>query len=96
MDSASEEQMIRLKLEEFNNINSLRFDVQNRRLDIYHTDDYKPIFKALDSLQLKTKFVEPKDVTDDFSPPGDQDDERKLLRQVLVIKSFLFNEPHYR
>lgn len=41
MDCASEEQLIRMKLEGFDNISSLDFDIPNRTLDIYHTD--KPL-----------------------------------------------------
>jgi hypothetical protein len=52
MDSASEEQLIRLKLEHFQNISSMQFDIPNRRLNVYHTGDYNLILNAISNLQL--------------------------------------------
>lgn len=89
MDCPSEEQMIRLKLEGLNYITSMEFDIPNRRLDVYHTNDFQPILNALDSLQLNTKFVETKEA-DDFLPSDNQGKERKLLWQVLLINFSFF------
>ncbi len=88
MDCSSEEQMIRLKLEGFRNIVSMRFDIPNRRLDVYHTDDHEPIFKALGDLQLGAALVETGAA--DFSPTDKSAAERKLLRQVLAVNFFFF------
>lgn len=91
MDCSSEEQMIRLKLEGFRNIVSLRFDVPGRRLDVYHTGGYEPIFEALGDLQLGAAVVETRAAADDgFSFSGSSSAERKLLRQVLAINFFFF------
>jgi Co/Zn/Cd efflux system component len=89
MDCPSEEQMIRLKLEGLTDITSMRFDIPNRKLDIYHTDNYEPIFKALNGLQLDASLVETI-VADDFSLTDETAEERKLLWQVLAINFFLF------
>jgi Co/Zn/Cd efflux system component len=89
MDCASEEQMIRMRLEGCDQINSLRFDIPNRRLDVYHAGDYEPISEALDDLRLDAKFVETK-AADDFSPEKDTGGERKLLWQVLAINFSFF------
>lgn len=89
MDCPSEEQMIRLKLEGLRNITSMRFDLPNRKLEIYHTDNYEPIFKALDSLQLGASLVET-NAADDFSLTDKTTEEQKLLWQVLAINFFFF------
>jgi Co/Zn/Cd efflux system component len=89
MDCPSEEQMIRLKLEGLTDITSMQFDIPNRKLDIYHTDNYEPIFKALDDLQLGASFVET-NAADDFSSTDTTAEERKLLRRVLGINFFFF------
>jgi len=89
MDCPSEEQMVRLKLEGFSNITSMRFDIPNRKLEIYHRDSYDAIFKALDGLHLGTSFVETK-TADDFSLIDETAKERKLLWQVLGINFFFF------
>jgi len=89
MDCASEERLIRLKLEDFKNISSLQFDIPNRRLDVYHTGDYKTIFNEINKLQLGTLFVG-SSATDQPSPTGKDKNERKLLLQVLSINFFFF------
>lgn len=89
MDCPSEEQMIRLKLEGLTDITSMRFDIPNRKLDIYHAGNHEPIFKALDDLHLGASFVE-SNAADDFSLTDTTAEERKLLWQVLVINFFFF------
>ncbi len=89
MDCPSEEQMIRMKLDGFENIASLAFDIPNRKLDVYHTDDYAPIFAEVDSLQLDASVVESSE-TDGISPTSQHENERKLLWQVLGINFFFF------
>jgi len=89
MDCASEEQLVRLKLQEVSMVSSMQFDVPSRKLDVYHTGDYQLIFDALNSLQLDTTLVESV-VTDEFVPTSKANLERKLLLQVLSINFFLF------
>ncbi|MFN4886477.1 MAG: cation transporter, partial [Bacteroidota bacterium] len=45
MDCPSEEQMIRMKLADLTNINSLDFDIANRKLTVFHTDNHDQIFQ---------------------------------------------------
>jgi Co/Zn/Cd efflux system component len=80
MDCPSEEQLVRLKLQEISNISSLQFDLPNRKLDVFHTGDYQLIVEALNSLQLDTTLIE----------TGNANIERKLLLQVLSINFFFF------
>ncbi|MFN8417046.1 MAG: cation transporter [Cytophagaceae bacterium] len=54
MDCPSEEQMIRMKLADLTNINSLDFDIANRQLTVYHTDSHDQIFQRLDNLKFDT------------------------------------------
>jgi len=89
MDCASEEQLVRLKLQEVSNISSLQFDLPNRKLGVFHTGDYQLIFESLNSLQLDTTLIE-SGATDEFVPTGKDNLERKLLWQVLSINFFFF------
>jgi Co/Zn/Cd efflux system component len=90
MDCASEEQLIRLKLEPFSNISSLQFDIPNRKLDVYHTDDYEVILDALHSLRLDTTLVQTDTTDASLVTDNSFDQERKLLWQVLFINFFFF------
>ena len=89
MDCPSEEQMIRMKLEELTNIQSLQFDIPERRLDVYHTSGYDSIFAALDSLGPDTKFISSGQAATPMTN-GLQAQERRVLIQVLGINFFFF------
>jgi Co/Zn/Cd efflux system component len=89
MDCASEEQLIRLALSDFKNISSLQFDIPNRRLEVYHSEDYAPIFQKLCSLHLDASFIETGNADEVFTT-GTERVERKILWQVLAINFFFF------
>jgi Co/Zn/Cd efflux system component len=89
MDCASEEQMIRMKLEGLSTISALSFDIPNRTLEVFHSGTQDEIFTALESLNFNTKFIktENNNLTEINT---DHDSERKLLYQVLAINTFFF------
>ncbi len=89
MDCPSEEQMIRMNLGNLTNIKSLDFDIVNRRLSVFHSDNYDQIFQRLDSLQFDTKLIESVSVDQTIFIDNHQN-ERKLLWQVLIINFFFF------
>lgn len=90
MDCPSEEQMIRLKLSDLTNINSLDFDIANRQLTVFHTDNYDQIFERLESLKFDTSLLESVSVDDFASTSKNSSREKKLLWQVLAINFFFF------
>lgn len=91
MDCASEESMVRMKLEGFENIKSLQFDLPNRRLDVIHEADPAPINAAIESLRLDSKLVSSENIDgEELLLTDNQGQERKLLWQVLVINAFFF------
>lgn len=89
MDCPSEEQMIRMKLDGLNDIQSMQFDIPARKLSVYHTQSHAPIFERLDSLNFNTTILESVPV-DTPAAGGSPSVERKLLWQVLVINFFFF------
>lgn len=90
MDCPSEEQMIRMKLADLKNINSLDFDIPNRLLTVFHTDNHDQIFQRLDNLKYDTSLIDSVSA-DNYSVTTDNTDrERKLLWQVLAINFFFF------
>lgn len=89
MDCPSEEQMIRMKLGDLTNIKSLDFDIANRQLTVFHSDNYEQIFQRLDNLKFDTSFMESVSV-ENFQFKDNHDQERKLLWQVLAINFFFF------
>jgi len=52
MDCPSEEAMIRMKLDEVSVIKSLVFDIENRQLTVFHSEENPEIEKLLKELNL--------------------------------------------
>lgn len=90
MDCPSEEQMIRMKLADINNINAMEFDIPNRTLLVYHTESHEGILEKLEELKFDTKFVRSENVNSVEIKSNNVQQERKLLWQVLAINFFFF------
>ena len=89
MDCPSEEQMIRMKLADLTNINSLEFDIANRQLTVFHTDNHDQIFQRLDNLNFDTSLIDSVSA-ENYTATDNTNRERKLLWQVLAINFFFF------
>ncbi|MFV9483958.1 cation transporter [Christiangramia sp. ASW11-125] len=57
MDCPSEEQMIRMKLESYEQIKYLDFDIPNRKLEVYHHEGIQDIHSSISELKLGDKFI---------------------------------------
>ncbi len=90
MDCPSEEQMIRMKLEEFHQIQALEFDIPQRELKVHHTGQAEPILAALESLRLNTTLISTKSSDVVLATYNQQGKERKLLWTVLIINASFF------
>ena len=90
MDCPSEEQMIRMKLADLTNINSLDFDIPNRQLTVFHTENHDQIFQRLDNLKFDTSLIDSVSADNYIATTDNTDREKKLLWQVLAINFFFF------
>lgn len=87
MDCPSEENLIRMKLDDINDIAHLDFDIAHRKLTVYHHGEIKLIEKSIIALNLggkltSTEISEQTNFDEDTS-------QKKVLYLVLVI-NFLF------
>ncbi len=89
MDCPSEEQLIRIKLNDIKQIQGLNFDIPNGTLEVFHSGSAKPITAKIDSLNLDSNLVETK-IADENIPKNDDTQQRKLLWQVFGINAFFF------
>lgn len=55
MDCPSEENLIRMKLDEFSSIANLEFDIANRKLTVFHSGEIELIEKSVIELNLGGK-----------------------------------------
>jgi Co/Zn/Cd efflux system component len=89
MDCPSEESLIRMKLEGLSTIKSLVFDIENRKLTVFHSEENEEIDKYLKELNLGTEhketiIVQQDEFKDDLSV------QSKLLWTVLIINFAFF------
>jgi Co/Zn/Cd efflux system component len=89
MDCSSEEQMIRLRLQNIDNIKSLHFDIPGRKLEVFHTEDNDRIFRAIDSLKLNSKIISKEILPDNFLI-SEEKDEKKMFLWVFGINISFF------
>lgn len=90
MDCPSEEQMIRMKLESFNSINQLQFDIPNRKLTVYHNGSLELLTNLLDELDLGANLISNEKTNETLSTKDNSKKERKMLWAVLVINFTFF------
>lgn len=90
MDCPSEEQLIRMKLSDLTNIDSLDFDIPNRQLTVYHSDKHDRIFQRLETLNFDTSLVDSITIDNYLASTVTNNRERKVLWQVLVINALFF------
>lgn len=88
MDCLSEENLIRMKLNDYN-IAKLEFDLETRTLFVYHPEDITPIEKALSELNLGSKALSTRSVAH-FELAEDTSKQRSLLWTVLIINFAFF------
>ena len=90
MDCPSEEQMIRMKLADLKNISLLDFDIPNRQLTVFHSENYDQIFQRLDDLKFDTSVIDSVSADKSEITTDQTKRERNLLWQVLAINFFFF------
>lgn len=88
MDCPSEERLIRMKLDDISDIQSLKFDIQERSLWVYHKGDYQEILARLNELKLDTRYDKTEQAEEIIIE--DTSNETSLLWQVLLINLIFF------
>lgn len=88
MDCPSEENLIRMKLDEISSIENLNFDIPNRKLTVFHSGEIDQIEKSVIELNLGGKKISTERTEQtDFNENTNQ---KKLLWIVLAINFVFF------
>lgn len=88
MDCPSEENLIRMKLAEFSNIQHLEFDIPNRMLFVFHSGNIDAIQISLSDLKLGEKKISTTE--SDNSEFSKNQNQKTLLWTVLLINFAFF------
>lgn len=89
MDCPSEEQLIRMKLQNYDTIKLLDFDISNRKLEVYHSENPESILSALETLNLNTTLISTEE-SDAAIEADNNKSQRKVLWIVLIINFVFF------
>ena len=88
MDCPAEEALLRAKLEGFEEIRHLDFDLPQRQLTIYHEGESAPLEKALAELQLGEALIASEESREEIF--REHSNQKKLLLTVLAINFAFF------
>lgn len=89
MDCPSEENLIRMKLDDVKGIEHLDFDLEHRQLAILHSDSNVNVESMLDELQLGARKIETTE-TEEMLEANDKLLQARLLLTVLLINFIFF------
>nr|WP_319271137.1 cation transporter [uncultured Draconibacterium sp.] len=90
MDCPSEENMIRMKLDGIQAIKKLEFDIENRNLTVFHSEENEEILSRLESLNFNAKLSTTNEVDENEFATESSDVQSKLLWSVLLINFGFF------
>lgn len=89
MDCPCEENLIRLKLEDIDNIIHQEYDLTNRKLTVIHASDIRLIESAIAELNLGSTLLENTE-TEYIRQGNEEKKQRKALWAVLIINFAFF------
>lgn len=90
MDCPSEENMIRMKLDGLVVIKKLEFDIENRNLTIFHSENDDEILSRLEALNFGAKLSNSETIEESELVLEDSNVQSKLLWSVLIINFVFF------
>jgi Co/Zn/Cd efflux system component len=90
MDCSAEEQMVRMKLEDVDSIRRLEFNLPERTLIVFHSDENDSITNKINELNLDSKLIQSDILDHDKEPVEDESQQTKLLWAVLIINFGFF------
>jgi Co/Zn/Cd efflux system component len=90
MDCPSEERIIRMKLEGQEGVEGLDFDLEGRKLEVFHKGNASQVTPLIESLNMGGKLISEEDHKGEISQPSDLRLERKMLWAVLIINAVFF------
>lgn len=95
MDCPSDENLIRLMLENFASIKNIKFDLPTRQMIVIHNGSFEEILTKLKPLQLKAEVLDTKEIDgpQEFLIKSDDSINRKekeVLQWVFAINGVMF------
>lgn len=91
MDCPSEERLIRMALDALPEVRGLRFDLQNRRLEVRHSGGAESVLARLEPLGFGARLDSTGEAdAEAAAPTSDPGAESRVLKQLLAINAAMF------
>lgn len=90
MDCPSEEQLIRMKLNQIHTVKQLQFSMSERMLTVFHEDPVGDISKVIDELKLGSTLLSSEKIDNQVSELAGNKTEWRTLWTVLLINFAFF------
>jgi Co/Zn/Cd efflux system component len=90
MDCPSEENIIRMQLENISSIKKLDFNIENRSLTVFHEGDVARIAKSIKSLNFDSTLIRTTKTVFYDNKDDESSAQRKLLWSVFIINFGFF------
>lgn len=91
MDCPSEERLVRLALDAHPNVRKLQFDLEGRRLVVWHAGSAETVLERLQPLGFGARLDRCEEAAPTASEPAaDLDAESRVLKQLLVVNGAMF------
>lgn len=90
MDCPSEERIIRMRLDGVRGLEALDFDLEGRKLDVFHSGEVEEITPLIESLNMGGSVSLVTEVDELPNEAVDHSRERKMLWAVLIINAVFF------
>ena len=89
MDCPSEENIIRMKLEDISEIKNVQFDIPNRKLSVFHEGTVEKIEERIYQLNFNSSLLTTEDLDEEVLVQPEKS-QRKLLWTVFAINFSFF------
>lgn len=90
MDCPSEERLVRMALEPLPEVRELRFDLEARRLRVWHSGAAETVLARLEPLGFGARLDRTADAASEAPPAVDPAAEARALRLLLAINAVMF------
>jgi len=90
MDCPSEENLIRMKLDGIIEIKKLEFDLENRKLFVYHSENNSEIHSKLKDLGLGSQLKSTNEIVESDISIESKEAQSRLLWTILIINISFF------
>lgn len=90
MDCPSEENLIRMKIDDISSISNMKFDIPKREITIFHEGQINEIQESINELNLGAEILTTENIKESDLETSENIQQRKVLITILLINFAFF------